>query len=169
MTLHWRDGGGHRQRNQRFRGDDFSDGFHVIGAEWSPERTVWYVDGVERARMDDGAAEMAAQGPFYALLDLQVGLQGAVQPSAATPFPADDASWGTTGPPLRRDQNPGKAPPSVPSPTTGTPSVSSRSRVRGRSRKDLAPAQTVTTGWRARAPRSALSSAVSATSRCTPP
>ena len=88
MTVHWRDGGGHRQRNQRFRGDDFSDGFHVIGAEWSPEGTVWYVDGVERARIDDGAAEMAAQGPFYALLDLQVGLSGAVQPSAVTPFPA---------------------------------------------------------------------------------
>ena len=89
MTVHWRDGGGHRQRNQRFRGDDFSDGFHVIGTEWSPEGTVWYVGGVERARIDDGAAEMAAQGPFYALLDLQVGLGGAVQPSAATPFPAE--------------------------------------------------------------------------------
>jgi len=87
MTVHWRDGG-HRQRNQRFRGDDTSAGFHVIGAEWSPGGTVWYVDGVERARITDGAAEVGAAGPFYALLDLQVGLQGAVQPSAATPFPA---------------------------------------------------------------------------------
>ena len=89
MTVHWRDQSGHRQKNQRFRGDDNSLGFHVIGAEWSPEGTVWYVDGVERARISDGAAEMAAQGPFYALLDLQVGLGGAVQPSAATPFPAE--------------------------------------------------------------------------------
>ena len=63
-------------------------GFHTIGAEWSPDGTVWYVDGVERARIADGAAGLATQGPFYALLDLQVGLSGAVQPSAVTPFPA---------------------------------------------------------------------------------
>ena len=31
---------------------------------------------------------MAVEGPFYALLNLQVGLQGTVQPSAVTPFPA---------------------------------------------------------------------------------
>ncbi len=88
MTVHWRDEAGHRQRNQRYRGSGFSDGYHVYGAEWSPEGTVWYVDGVERARITDGAAEMAAQGPFYALLDLQVGLEGAVQADATTPFPA---------------------------------------------------------------------------------
>jgi beta-glucanase (GH16 family) len=88
MTVHWRDGGGHRQKNQRWRGDDFSAGFHTIGAEWSPDGTVWYVDGVERARIADGAAALGTQGPFYALLDLQVGLAGAVQPSAVTPFPA---------------------------------------------------------------------------------
>jgi len=88
MTVHWRDETGHRQRNQRYRGFDFSDDYHVFGAEWSPDGTVWYVDGVERARITDGAAEMAAKGPFYALLDLQVGLGGAVQPNATTPFPA---------------------------------------------------------------------------------
>ena len=88
MTVHWRDAGGHRQKNERWRGEDFSARFHTIGAEWSPEATVWYVDGVERARIADGGPEMAAQGPFYALLDLQVGLSGAVQPSAVTPFPA---------------------------------------------------------------------------------
>src|SRR5581483_7281367 len=89
MTVHWRDAGGHQQRNRRFQGDDLSSGFHVFGAEWSPDGTVWYVDGAERARITDGAAELAAQGPFYALLDLQVGLRGAVQPSAATPFPGE--------------------------------------------------------------------------------
>ena len=88
MTVHWRDRAGHRQSNQRYRGPDLSGGFHVFGAEWSPEGTVWYVDGVERARITDGAAEMAAKGPFYALLDLQVGLAGAISPDATTPFPA---------------------------------------------------------------------------------
>ena len=32
---------------------------------------------------------MAVEGPFYALLNLQVGLQGTVQPSAVTRFPAN--------------------------------------------------------------------------------
>jgi beta-glucanase (GH16 family) len=88
MTNHWRDDSGHRQKTQRWRGPDFSDSYHVFGAEWSPEETVWYVDGVERARTTAGAAEMSAGGPFYVLLNLQVGLGGAAQPSAATRFPA---------------------------------------------------------------------------------
>ena len=88
MTAHWRDGTGHRQKTQRYRGPDFSAGYHVFGIEWSPERTVWYVDGIERAHTTEGATEISAGGPFYALLDLQVGLRGAVQPSATTPFPA---------------------------------------------------------------------------------
>jgi beta-glucanase (GH16 family) len=89
MSVHWQDDTGHRLANQRYRGSDYSDDFHVFGAEWSPEGTVWYVDGVERARITDGAAEMAAKGPFYGLLDLQVGLEGAVMADATTPFPAD--------------------------------------------------------------------------------
>jgi len=88
MSAHWRDGSGHRLKNQRYRGPDYSGDFHVFGLEWSPSGSTWYVDGVERARISDGATEMSAQGPFYALLNLQVGLGGAVQPSAATPFPA---------------------------------------------------------------------------------
>ena len=46
---------------------------------------------------------------------------------------------------------------------------SSSSSVRARSRKTLAPAHTVTTGCRARASRSALTSPVSEAPRCTPP
>jgi beta-glucanase (GH16 family) len=88
MSAHWRDETGHRLKNKRYRGPDFADGFHAFGLEWSPEGSTWYVDGVERARITDGAEAMAAQGPSYALLNLQVGLGGAVQPSAATPFPA---------------------------------------------------------------------------------
>jgi beta-glucanase (GH16 family) len=88
MTVHWRDATGPRLSNQRYQGPDFADDYHVFGAEWSPQGTVWYVDGVEQARITDGAAEMAAKGPFYALLDLQVGLDGWVLPDATTPFPA---------------------------------------------------------------------------------
>jgi beta-glucanase (GH16 family) len=117
MTVHWRDAGGHRQRNQRYQGDDLSDGFHVFGAEWSPEGTVWYVDGVERARIADGAAAVGAEGPFYALLDLQVGLQGAVQPSAATPLPAEQLVDY-----VRIWERPSGLLPALPLPVSGSPS-----------------------------------------------
>ena len=88
MTNHWRDDSGHRQKTHRWRGPDNSFGYHVFGTEWSPDEIVWYVDGVERAWTTEGTAEMAAGGPFYALLNLQVGLRGAAQASAATRFPA---------------------------------------------------------------------------------
>jgi beta-glucanase (GH16 family) len=64
MSAHWRDETGHRLKNQPYRGPDFSEEFHVFGLEWSPESSTWYVDGIERARIADGAAEMAAHGPF---------------------------------------------------------------------------------------------------------
>ena len=41
--------------------------------------------------------------------------------------------------------------------------------MRARSRKDFAPAQTVTTGWEASASRSAETSPLTSTPRCTPP
>jgi len=88
MSAHWRDESGHRLKNKRYAGPDFSEDFHVFGLEWSRGEATWYVDGVERARFTDTTGALAAQGPFYALLNLQVGLGGAVQPSAATPFPA---------------------------------------------------------------------------------
>jgi beta-glucanase (GH16 family) len=88
MTNHWRDDSGHRQKTHRWRGPDFTDDYHVFGAEWSPDEIVWYVDGVERARTTEGVHEMAAGGPFYVLLNLQVGLRGAAQASAKTRFPA---------------------------------------------------------------------------------
>ena len=55
------------------------------------------------------------------------------------------------------------------SPSTGTDSVSSRSRVAGTSRIDFTPAHTTVTGAAASAARSADSSQVSRAPRCTPP
>ena len=86
MSVHWRDPSGHRLSNQRWPG--LTPSYHTFGAEWSPDGTVFYVDGEERARLTEGAAEMAGEGPFYALLDLQVGLAGAVQADDTTAFPA---------------------------------------------------------------------------------
>jgi beta-glucanase (GH16 family) len=87
MTDHWRDGPALRAENAKFSGPDFAAGYHVFGAEWMPTETTWYVDGVKIATARDGAAQMSAGGPFYMLLDLQVGLVGASQPDASTPWP----------------------------------------------------------------------------------
>ncbi len=88
MSVHWRDETGHQKSNTKFSGPDFSGDYHTFGAEWSPEETVWYVDGVERARTSAGAAYMDDRGPFYLIVNLQVGLIGAGLPDATTPWPA---------------------------------------------------------------------------------
>ena len=58
--------------------------------------------------------------------------------------------------PLRREKNEGNS--SEPTPTTGTPSVSSTSRVRPMSRIDFTPAQMTATSVRLSSVRSALTS-----------
>jgi beta-glucanase (GH16 family) len=88
MTVHWREGTAHRADNRKFSGPDFAADYHVFGAEWAPEGTTWYVDGVERGRTPEGAAHMSEGGAFYLLLDLQAGLAGAEPPDASTPWPA---------------------------------------------------------------------------------
>ncbi len=88
MSVHWRENSGHRFRNSKFNGGDFSSDYHVFGAEWSPEGTVWFVDGIERARIADGAPYMDDGGPFYLIVNLQVGLVGAGLPDATTAWPA---------------------------------------------------------------------------------
>jgi beta-glucanase (GH16 family) len=88
MTVHWRDDGGHQKSNSKFFGPDFSADYHVFGAEWSPSGTVWYVDGVERNRTSEGASYMDDRGPFYLIVNLQIGLVGAGLPDPSTPWPA---------------------------------------------------------------------------------
>jgi beta-glucanase (GH16 family) len=88
MTIHWRDDRGHRQRNAKFTGPDFSGDYHTFGAEWSPSGTVWFVDGVERGRTAEGSAAMDDNGPFYLIVNLQVGLTGAGLPDPTTPWPS---------------------------------------------------------------------------------
>ena len=88
MSAHWRNKGSIQHVDRSFTGPDFSAGYHVFGAEWTPKGTTWYVDGVKRAEIKQGAAAMDDKGPFYAMLDQQVGLQGAAQPTPTTPFPA---------------------------------------------------------------------------------
>jgi beta-glucanase (GH16 family) len=88
-TVHWHDGVAPRKSNSRFFGPDFSKGFHTFGVQWSPKGSIWYVDGVETFRTSDGASHMGGNGPFYAILVLQVSQISPYFPpvDATTPWP----------------------------------------------------------------------------------
>ena len=65
--------------------DDFSKEFHTYAVRWSPGEIVWYVDGVERQRVTEGA--IAAQ-PMYVLFNLAIDGDWPKSPDASTVFPS---------------------------------------------------------------------------------
>lgn len=65
---------------------DFSADYHTFAVQWSPERIIWYVDGVERKRYET-AANIPAK-PMYILANLAVGGTWPGSPNATTPFPS---------------------------------------------------------------------------------
>lgn len=54
-----------------YSGADLSQEYHVYGCEWTPTSVVWYLDGVERARLTDPAK--IPQEAMYLILNLAVG------------------------------------------------------------------------------------------------
>jgi len=84
-THHYRDAQGkHQSHGGSWSGPDFSAGFHEFAVEWSPQRIVWFVDGVERFRSEDAVPK----GKMYVLLNLAVGGGWPGNPDAQTKFPA---------------------------------------------------------------------------------
>ncbi|MFN8473408.1 MAG: glycoside hydrolase family 16 protein [Anaerolineae bacterium] len=67
---------------------DFSGGYHIFAAEWSPGQVIWYVDGVERRRYDD---PRIAAVPMHLLLTMGVGSldSWAGGPDDSTQFPSE--------------------------------------------------------------------------------
>lgn len=84
MTAHWSENGEHRKSGAEFTGPDFSDGFHTFAVEWSAATMVWFVDGVERHRVEN----RSPSGPMYLLANLAVGGPWPGAPDANTAFPA---------------------------------------------------------------------------------
>ena len=85
MTHHFRD----EQRNPKshggsWSGPDFSAGFHEFAVEWSPERIVWLVDGVERFRSEESIPSRR----MYLLVNLAVGGNWPGAPDEKTVFPS---------------------------------------------------------------------------------
>ncbi len=84
MTAHWSEGGEHQQKGSEFSGPDFTKDFHTFAVEWSAEKLVWFVDGIERHRV----LNKSPHGPMYLLANLAVGGNWPGAPDASTQFPA---------------------------------------------------------------------------------
>jgi beta-glucanase (GH16 family) len=69
----------------RWRGPDFSAGWHTFAIDWEPSSLTWYVDGVARWQWTGGGIP---QEPMYLILNLAVGGNWPGPPDATTSFPA---------------------------------------------------------------------------------
>jgi len=67
-----------------FNGPDYSQDYHTYAVDWQPDKIVWYVDGVERART---TTEIPNE-PMYILANLAVGGDWPGSPDRNTQFPA---------------------------------------------------------------------------------
>ncbi len=86
--LHWLDDEGERQNlGHKSTDADLSDGFHIYAVEWSEDSLVWFVDGVERWRVDDAA--IVPSEPLYLIANLAVGGDYPGPPDETTEFPAN--------------------------------------------------------------------------------
>lgn len=83
MTLHYNDGG-HKSSSGWWGGLDFSADYHTYGVEWTSDKIVWYVDGVERRRYTGPGIP---QEPLYVTATLALGAAWTVPPDGSTPFP----------------------------------------------------------------------------------
>jgi beta-glucanase (GH16 family) len=84
MTSHWLENGEHHKSNAEFSGPDFSAGFHTFALEWSKTSIVWFVDGIERHRIEN----RGFRGEMYLLANLAVGGSWPGAPDASTVFPS---------------------------------------------------------------------------------
>ena len=89
FTVHWRAGGHHRSHGADYSGPDFSDDYHIYGAEWTPDGVRFFVDGVERWHTRAGADFLDNGGPFYTILNSQVIDRG----STCGDIPSRSASY----------------------------------------------------------------------------
>lgn len=87
MSLHY-DQGGHKNSTGWWGGKegmDLAKDYHTYGVEWTADKIIWYVDGVERRRY---TGEGIPQEPMYVLAILAVGAAWGLPPDSSTPFPS---------------------------------------------------------------------------------
>lgn len=74
----------HLFNTMSWKGPDFSGGYHTFAVRWEPGECVWYVDGVERARANEGVPDVR----MFVLANLAVGGDWPGDPDRTTAFPA---------------------------------------------------------------------------------
>ncbi len=86
QTYHWVDGwAARRTPSFETHGPDYSQDFHTYAVRWEPGTIIWYVDGVEQNRFDDGNV---SNEEMYLLVNLAVGGWWPGDPDGSTQFPA---------------------------------------------------------------------------------
>jgi beta-glucanase (GH16 family) len=85
FAFHYLDEGKQTSKSGRFDGQNFSEGFHTFAVDWQPEQIIWYVDGVERLRVNDPSVP---DQPMYMIVNLAVGGNWPGSPDASTIFPS---------------------------------------------------------------------------------
>jgi beta-glucanase (GH16 family) len=86
MHTHWLEDGKDLQHGSKFRGPDFTVGWHTFGLEWKPNSLTWYVDDVARWRVTD--VKQIPQEDMYLIANLAVGGRFTKSPDDSTPFPS---------------------------------------------------------------------------------
>jgi beta-glucanase (GH16 family) len=85
MSFHIKLDGKFNGIGQQWDGPDFTADFHTFGLEWRPGLLVWYIDGVERARLADPTVPSQK---MFVLVNLAVGGTWPGPPAADTVFPS---------------------------------------------------------------------------------
>jgi beta-glucanase (GH16 family) len=85
FAFHYVDEGERQKEVGRFDGPDFSQDFHTFAVDWQPGQIIWYVDGVERLRVNDQSVPDQA---MYMILNMAVGGYWPGSPDASTRFPS---------------------------------------------------------------------------------
>ena len=81
MTAHWDDGSGHKSNYQFFSGVQ-TDEFHNYAFEWTEDHMIWYLDGIEKKRMENFVDQ-----PMYFLLSPEVGGNWTGLPDQSSAWP----------------------------------------------------------------------------------
>jgi beta-glucanase (GH16 family) len=87
MTLHLPQPGTWRSKSSggEWAGPDFTAGMHTFAVEWEPGAIRWFIDGVERQRVEQSTPSVA----MYVILNLALGGDWDGNPDATTPFPSE--------------------------------------------------------------------------------
>ncbi len=86
LTVHYpQPDGSTGQNGDAYIGPNLASGYHTYAIEWTPERIIWFIDGVERKRETNPAH--IPHDPMYLISNLAIGGDWPGPPNDATVFP----------------------------------------------------------------------------------